>query len=373
MQRWTDWEEEWQMPMAITDEQLLDSREAMAEIDPAGMAGLIEDLPRQWREAEEIARAAKIDGVGEPKNIVVLGMGGSAIGGDLVKSLLEPAAKTPIAVNRDYGLPAWVDENTLVVASSYSGNTEETLTAAAEAQRRGAKIVALTTGGQLAQQAEANGWPLIRIPAGLSPRAAIGYSFVPLYVLMERLGVTASVASDLAETAEVLERLKGRYGLDVPVAENPAKQLALALKGKLPLIYGAYGWSATAAYRWKTQINENSKAPAVSNEFPELNHNETVGWEVPAEVTQKIHVVILRDRQDNERVKARIQVTREIIEGRAAGITELWSEGQSAVARLFSLIYPGDFVSLYLALVYRVDPTPVKMIDLLKSRLAELS
>jgi len=143
-------------------------------------------------------------------------MGGSAIGGDLVKSLLEPAAKTPIAVNRDYGLPAWVDENTLVVASSYSGNTEETLTAAAEAQRRGAKIVALTTGGQLAQQAEANGWPLIRIPAGLSPRAAIGYSFVPLYVLMERLGVTSSVATTLPRPPRCWKGSKGGTGSTFP-------------------------------------------------------------------------------------------------------------------------------------------------------------
>lgn len=361
------------MSMALTDEQLLDSREAMGEIDPAGMTGLIEDLPRQWREAEEIARAAQIQGVRDPKNIVILGMGGSAIGGDFVRSLLEPTVQIPIAVNRDYSLPAYVDRDSLVIASSYSGNTEETLTAAAEAQKRGAQVVAITTGGQLAGRAETNGWPLIRIPGGLSPRAAIGYSFVPLYVLMERIGIAPSVADDLAETAELLEKQRQRFGPDVPVSENLAKQLALSLKGKLPLVYGSYGWTGTAAYRWKTQINENSKAPAVNNTFPELNHNETVGWEVPEEVTKQIELVILRDRMDNDRVKARIEVTREIVEGRVSGVTELWSEGESEVARLFSLIYPGDFVSLYLALIYRVDPTPVKMIDLLKSRLAELS
>lgn len=359
--------------MAVSDEQILNEREAMAEVDPAGMTGLIEDLPRQWREAEAIARAAAIAGIGEVKNVVILGMGGSAIGGDLVKSLLEATAPVPIAVNRDYSLPAYVGKGSLVVASSYSGNTEETLISAAEAKRRGATIVAITTGGQLAAEAEANGWPLIRIPAGLSPRAAIGYSFVPLYVLMERVGIAPSVAAELAETAELLEKLKARYGPDVPVAENPAKQLALSLKGKLPLIYGSYGWTGTAAYRWKTQINENSKAPAVSNTFPELNHNETVGWEVPEEVTRQIELIILRDRHDNKRTQARIDITREIVEERVSGVTELWSEGESPVARLFSLIYPGDFVSLYLALVYRIDPTPVRMIDLLKSRLASLS
>ena len=200
------------MTMALSDEQLLENREAMGEIDPDGMTRLIEDLPQQWREAETIARAAAIEGIDQPKSIVVLGMGGSAIGGDLVKSLLEPTAKVPIVVNRDYALPAFVDRETLVVASSYSGNTEETLTAAAEAQRRGAKVVALTTGGQLAAQAETHRWPLIRIPGGLSPWAAIGYSFVPLYVLMERIGVTSSVAADLAETAELLEKQRAAWG-----------------------------------------------------------------------------------------------------------------------------------------------------------------
>ena len=359
--------------MATRDEQILNDREAMAKIDPAGMTRLIEELPRQWREAEAIARQAPLQGIGEPRNVVVLGMGGSAIGGDLVKTLLEPTAPVPIAVNRDYSLPAYVGKGTLVVASSYSGNTEETLVSAAEAHRRGATVVAITTGGRLAEDATANGWPLIRIPSGLSPRAAIGYSFVPLYVLMERIGLAPSVAAELAETAELLEQLKARYGADVPVAENPAKQLALSLKGKLPLIYGSYGWTGMAAYRWKTQINENSKAPAIYNAFPELNHNETVGWEVPEEVTRMIELVILRDRHDNKRTQARIDITREIVEERVSGITELWSEGESPVARLFSLIYPGDFVSLYLAMVYKVDPTPVRMIDLLKSRLASLS
>ena len=188
----------------------------------------------------------------------------------------------------------------------------------------------------------------------------------------ERIGVTSSVAADLAGDRGLLES-KGRgWGPTSRWPKTPPAA-ALTLKGKLPLIYGSYGWTGTAAYRWKTQINENSKAPAVNNTFPELNHNETVGWEVPEEVTKQIELVILRDRHDNERVKARIEVTREIVEDRVAGVTETWSEGESTIARLFSLIYPGDFVSLYLAMLYRVDPTPVRMIDLLKSRLAELS
>lgn len=354
------------------DVQLLDSREEIAKVDPSGMTRLVEELPEQWVEAEAIARAADLRSLSTPKRVVILGMGGSAIGGEFVRSLLETKVATPIFVNRSYTLPAFVDRETLVVASSYSGNTEETLIACEAAKSQGAAIAAITTGGELAQRAKAEGWPLITLPGGLSPRAAIGYSFVPLLVLMERIGVCPPVAGDLAEAHGILVNQRERFGPDVPTEQNEAKKLALSLKGKLPLIYGSEGWKGTAAYRWKTQINENSKAPAVWNAFPELNHNETVGWEAPKEVTRSFEVVVLRDRNDLDRIQTRIEVTREIMEGAVSGITELWAEGESELARLFSLIYPGDWVSLYLALVYRIDPTPVKMIDLLKSRLADV-
>lgn len=356
----------------LSDERVLDEREWIARVDPDGMGSLIESLPKQWREAEAIARKSPLSGLERPERVVVLGLGGSAIGGDLVRSLLEPVSPAPIAVNRDYGVPAYVDDRTLVVASSYSGGTEETLAAARLAESRGARMAAISTGGVLGAMAKEKGWPLMTVPGGLSPRAAIGYSFVPLLVLMERAGLCDPVDKALAETADVLERQMKRYGLDVPVSDNPAKQLALELKGRLPLVYGSHGWKGTAAYRWKTQINENAKAPAAWNVFPELNHNETVGWESPAGVMKSVHLVLLRDESDPERVQARIDITREIMEDAIGDVTELWAEGESDVARLFSLIYPGDFVSYYLALSYRNDPTPIKMIDLLKSRMASI-
>lgn len=356
----------------LEDERFLDDREAIGRVDPSGMGDLIMSLPEQWREAAEIARSASLPDFGRPERVVVLGLGGSAIGGDLARSLLERVSPVPIAVNRDYGVPAYVDDRTLVVASSYSGGTEETLTAAKEAEARGARVIAISTGGDLGAMAKAKGWPLVVLPGGLSPRAAIGYSFVPLLVTLERVGLCDSVEEALVETASLLERQRDRYGLEVPAASNPAKQLALELKGRLPLIYGSCGWKGTAAYRWKTQINENAKAPAYWNVFPELNHNETVGWESPDGVMKNVHLVILRDEADPPRVQARIDITREIMEESVADVTELWAEGTSDVARLFSLIYPGDFVSYYLALAYRNDPTPITMIDLLKSRLAAL-
>ena len=355
-----------------TDRALLDDRQAMAQIDPEGMIELIAGMPAQWREAEAIARAASLGGLEQPRNVVILGMGGSAIGGDLVRALLEPVAPVPIAVNRDYTLPAYVGAKSLVIASSYSGNTEETLTAVEEAAKRGARIVAVTTGGRLGELARERGWPVITLPGGLSPRAALGYSFVPLLLLCEKAGLCPPVGDALAETAGILEAQRARFGPEVPVAANPAKQLALSLKGKLPLIYGSRGWKGTAAYRWKCQINENAKAPAIWNVFPELNHNETVGWESPGELTQQIGVVVLRDRNDDERIQVRIDTTKEIMAGAVGGLTELWAEGRSDVARLFSLVYPGDWVSVYLAILYRNDPTPIRVIDLLKSRLAAL-
>lgn len=353
-------------------DRLLDDKEAIARIDPGGMGNLVMSLPDQWREATEIARNASLSGLEGAERVVVLGLGGSAIGGDLVRSLLESVSPVPIAVNRDYGVPAYVDNRTLVIASSYSGGTEETLSAVREAETRGARIMAISTGGDLGAMAKEKGWPIVTVPGGLSPRAAIGYSFVPLLVAMERAGLCPAVDEALAETAALLERQRARYGLDAPLDENPAKQLAVELKGKLPLIYGSHGWKGTAAYRWKTQINENAKAPAYWNVFPELNHNETVGWESPDSVMKSVHLVILRDEMDPKRVQARIDITREIMEEAVGDVTELWAEGTSDVARLFSLIYPGDFVSYYLALAYRNDPTPIRMIDLLKSRLASL-
>ncbi len=356
--------------LSVPQDWVLDNRSAIQKVDPDGMTSLVERVPDHWRDAERIARAADLSCLRAPQSVVVLGMGGSAIGGDLVRALLEPNADVPILVNRDYVVPAHVGAETLVVASSYSGNTEETLEALDAARARGAQVAAVTSGGQLEALAGEHGWPLIKIPGGMSPRAALAYSFVPLLVLMEQAGVSSPVTGALAEAAEVLERQRERFGPDVAAEKNPAKQLALSLKGKLPLIYGSRGWKGTVAYRWKCQINENAKAPAVWNVFPELNHNETVGWESPREVTNQMELVLLRDQRDDRRTQARIETTREIMEESISGVTELWAEGESDVARLFSLIYPGDWVSLYLALLYGNDPTPIQMIDLLKSRLA---
>lgn len=350
----------------------LDNLEWLKSKDPDDMLGLIEGLPDQCREAERIARSMPLPQWPTPVNVVVLGMGGSAIGGDLVRALAEDECEVPIFVNRSYTLPRYVGKDSLVVASSYSGNTEESLAAYQEAKKRGARILAITTGGDLAKFAATDGWPTIRIPGGLSPRAAIGLSFVPLLVALERFGILPSQSAAIAEMVQILDKQRVQLGRTSPLAQNPAKALAAQLAGNAPLILGSQGFKGVAAYRWKCQFNENSKAPAFWNVFPEVNHNETVGWEVPREVLQRVHVVILRDKNDSPRIARRIDVTKGIMNITAAGITEFWAEGSSAVARLFSLIYPGDFTSAYLALLYGIDPTPVKAIDHLKNELAKI-
>lgn len=348
----------------------LDNLETIKSIDPQGMGDLIHGLPEQCEEAYKIAEDAALPQGGRPANIVVLGMGGSAIGGDLVRSLLEHELPVPFIVSRDYSIPRFVGPDSLVIASSYSGNTEETLSAYSEARARGARCMAITTGGKLAELAKRDNIPLITIPGGLPPRAAIGYSFVPTLVILERLGLVASKEVGFTEMVRVLKDLRAQIGPQVPAEKNLAKQLAERFYGKIPLIYGSQPWKSVVAFRWKTQINENAKSVAFASAFPELNHNETVGWEAPERLLSEIEVVLLRDREDSPRLVRRFEVTSQIMRDHVGSITEVWSVGASALARLFSLLYIGDYASYYLAIMNDIDPKPVRVIDYLKSQLA---
>lgn len=341
--------------------------------DPEGMFQALWNLPEQCAEAFKIA--TKFSQPNDYKNVhavIISGLGGSAIGGDLLRVCVANKSTVPVIVNRDYTLPAFVGEQILVIAVSYSGNTEETLSAYAMAQKNGAKIIALTSGGKLKELAMRDGVPVVTVPGGLQPRAATSYLFIPALVIMAELGFIPTVNDEISNLITEMQGLREQYQPEMPIADNLAKQIAQKLFNKTPLIWGSCSTTEVAAIRWKGQINENSKSAAYWNNFPELNHNEIVGFEMPEALLKNLEVIILRDEADHERVKQRMEITKSIIEGKVSGITEVFSKGTSLLTRLYSLNYIGDYASIYLALLYGVNPTPVKMIDLLKNELMKI-
>lgn len=348
-------------------------------IDPSDMMGAILSLPEQCDRARQIAAAADLGALRGRRfaNVIIAGMGGSAIGGDLLRSIFEPHLEMPVGVSRDYHLPGYVGRETLVIAASYSGNTEETLASYDVARKAGAAMLAVTTGGELAARAKRDGVPVVAIPGGLQPRAAVGYSFVPLVVVAGRLGLMSErLLDDIDEMIAVLTGVRDECNPEVAQSDNRAKALAAQWAGSIPVIYGSHAERGVVAYRWKTQINENAKAFAACGVLPELDHNEVVGWSGHGVQTRPEHalsVAFLRDAREPEQIRRRVELTKQIVEKSAARVAEVWPAGESVLARTMSLVYIGDFASCYLAYVYGEDPTPVKVIDWLKAELARSS
>ncbi len=349
----------------------LDDLGALRRFDSGDMLGRIAELPQQCRDAWALAQAFDLPAeYRAAKQVVIIGMGGSAIGGALVAGLVADEATIPISVVRDYSLPAFVGPETLVVACSYSGNTEETLSAARQAREKGARLLVTTTGGQLAQLARSWDAPVLTFEYVAQPRAALGYSFMLLLGVLHKLGFFPPKESDLAEATEVMESLQKEIGPQVPAEGNPAKALARRLHGRFVVVYGS-GFMEPVANRWKTQVNENSKAWATFEGLPELNHNSVVGYEHPGELRDKLMVVMLTSALDHPRTAIRFRVTREILDERGIPNATVSAWGRSRLAQMLSTIHFGDYVSYYLAALNGADPTPVAVIDFLKRRLAE--
>lgn len=350
----------------------LDDMAAYAEVDPGGMREHIRELPQQCADAWRLVQELDLPGgYGSPRSVVVLGMGGSAIGGALLAALVADECPVPILSVGGYDLPAHVGADALVIASSYSGNTEETLSALAQAETRVSRVLAVTTGGKLATLAEENGWPLIRFKYESAPRAALGYSFTLLLGLLCRLGLLRDYGAELDEAIEVMRSWQKELVPEVPTENNAAKQLAWRLIDQLPVAYGA-GFLAPVARRWKGQFNENSKNWAFWEELPELNHNAVVGYGLPNGIRERIVVLFLRSSLDHPRVQARWQATQELLSQEGVIVDVAWGRGKSKLAQMLSLIHFGDYASYYLSSLNLVDPTPVLPIDHLKQRLAEM-
>ncbi len=350
--------------------QDLDRPELWQEADPRAMKDLVASFPAQMRAARGLVGNLRLLPRDRIDNVIVAGMGGSAIGGEIARAAASDRLQVPLAVQRDYALPAFADARTLVIASSYSGNTEETLQAVGEARRAGAAVACVTSGGELARLAAADRMPLVLIPPGLPPRAALGYSTVAILGLLRAAGVIGGIDESLAETESLLDALGRRWQPEIPESANPAKQLARSLHGRIAAIYGSAGLLEPAAYRWRCQIEENAKNLALHHALPEMNHNELVGWEMKSPVLERIGVVMLRDREDHPQVRRRFDLTCGLLTGRCGALHQVWTEGTSRLARIFSAVYLGDFVSLYLAYLNGVDPTPVEVIEYLKRELS---
>jgi len=352
---------------------VLDDINEIRKIDQKGMYDLVYQFPSQFEDALNITEAAQLPDwdTNQIKNIVVAGLGGSAIGGDLVRSYLAEKLTIPFFVCRNYTLPNFVDESSLVFISSYSGNTEETLSAYDDAKKRKARILAISSGGKVKEKALQDKITYVNIPKGFPPRAALGYSFVPILAILERLGFVQGEKEEIRKAKEFLSSNRSKYRMELGIEENLAKKIALELHRKLPVIYAGNDHFDAVSTRWKGQICENAKMLAYSNVFPEFNHNELVGWKILSAYRDDLIVVILKDRKDHPRIKRRIEIVKEIIEKEGVKVSEIESCGETLLSRMFSLIQLGDFVSFYLAILNNEDPTPVKVIDFLKNELAK--
>ena len=340
-------------------------------IDGGGMAGHITDMGSHIREAIALTGTA-LDRFTPPagiRSIIIAGIGGSAIGGDLVKSYLAGKISIPLVVNRSYELPSFANEESLVIVSSYSGNTEETLAMFEEAVRRKLHIVCVTTGGKLGDQAKELGLVTISQRPGMQPRAALAYSFVPILLLLDRMGLAQGESQNLEKTAALLDTLAERYGTTNLVETNPAFSLAGQLTHRIPAVYSTDSYEAVNL-RWRGQLQENAKHLAFGNVIPEMNHNEINGWAHPIDVLQHLFVILLRSGEDEHpRVSKRFEVVKEILGGKQIPIVEVMSEGNTRLERMFSLISMADWTSFYLALFTGTDPTSIPAIDLLKQRM----
>jgi glucose/mannose-6-phosphate isomerase len=350
---------------------ILDQPGQWKSLDTRSMYSLIESFPEQIQAAAQSGRGMVFPDARNYRTLVIAGLGGSAIGGDLAQAVAAPHLSVPIVVNRDYGLPYFVDSQSVVIACSYSGNTEETLSAYRRAREVSAPVVCVTSGGQLASLGKADECPVLQLAAGLPPRAALGHSLVAILTALKGMKLIPDMDESIVEAISILIRLRRLYATSNPASDNFAKDMAISLAGKITAVYGSCGLMDAVAFRWRTQIEENAKNLALHQALPEMNHNELVGWVYPEEVLRRVGVVMLRDRGDHPQVQHRFELTKELIEKRAGAFHEVWSEGESRLARILSVIYLGDFVSLYLAYLNNTDPTPVKVIDYLKKKLSE--
>jgi glucose/mannose-6-phosphate isomerase len=343
----------------------------MDVLDTLGMFDATANLPEQMEQAA--LASGHIEGSlphrDEIENVVVLGMGGSGIAGDVVREVAGPFMPVPVVVHKGYGIPNFISEGTLVLAVSFSGNTEETVEAVTEAAVAGGRVIAVSHGGELASLAAQWGVPHLGVVDGIPmPRAGIGALSVPLLLVLERVGLFPGASSWLDAAVAQLKKRRDELVVD----GNVATRLARRIGRQLPIVYGGGGIGGLAALRWKNQFNENAKVPSFSHQVPEMTHNEICGWGQHGDVTRQVfRVVYLRHDFEHPQVARRFDLTTELVDEVVAAIEEVRAEGDGPLAQLFDLMLIGDFTSLYLAFQEDVDPGPVPVLEFIKERLAQ--
>jgi glucose/mannose-6-phosphate isomerase len=338
---------------------------ACSAVDSTGQFGETLGLAEHLRDALWRVDSAGIAPVDAQGGLIVAGMGGSSVGGRLAAGALGPRLRRPLALAMGYDIPAWIGAETLVLCSSYSGTTEETLATYDAAKAAGAPRIVATTGGPLAERAREDGVPVVPLPGGFQPRAAVGYSLVTALEAAALCGAAPSLRHEIEDAAALVAELAHEWRPEGD-EQGDAKRLARELHGTIPVITGA-GLTASVAYRWKCQINENAEIPAFASKLPEHDHNELVGW---GGADRRLGAVFLEDPEGDERAARRIEVTAELAAEGAAVVERVSARGGSRLARLASLVLLGDLVSLYLAVLRGVDPVHVRAIETLKARLA---
>jgi glucose/mannose-6-phosphate isomerase len=344
---------------------MLDSKDAIRSVDTHDMLAAVENLPKQLQEGMRRGMRASV-AKAPVTNVVVCGVGGSAIGGDLLRGWLSTASTMRCEVQRSYSLPAQVGKDTVAIVASYSGDTEETLAMFKDARRRRAKIVAVSSGGRLSKLAVSGHVPLVKIPKGVQPRASLGYLFGAMAGILESCGVVAP-ESQVKETASILGKVNASCKPSAPTVKNEAKILAHRLLPSVPIVIG-HGLSSPVAKRWANQFNENSKVLSFSSALPEFDHNEIVGW-MRDPRTRGFSSVFLHHGTDKMMAR-RIVATREML-ARVAPVCEVSAVGRSPMAKMFSLVMLGDYVSTYLGILRNEDPSANEPIDELKTALSK--
>ncbi len=348
------------------------TQEQISRIDTQNMFGVLKAFPQQIKQSIQI-------GLRSPKfkndfdKLIILGMGGSAIGGDLINTYYTLSSinkKIKIIINRDYSLPFEIDDKTAIIASSYSGNTEETISAFEQALKYTRNIITISSGGDLTKISQDHDIPVIIMPSGYQPRCAIAYSFYPMLYLLINSKVFQKeenkIYDEIHETSDAFDQLAKSYSK--LSNENPAYNLAHKLQNKIPLIYTSNNFYSINL-RWRCQIQENAKNCAFGNMLPEMNHNEINSYSYPALFKNSIFPIFIRDKSDHPRIKARFKAMETIFKDMNVEVQNISSGEYNLLMRIFDLIYLGDWTSFYLAILNNIDPTPIPIISKLKNNL----